>query len=229
MSQLIIVDGMWPDKFCPAQVPGLCGVDLSQFEAYFGATQQARLDADAAMNAMKLNVKQHDYFPVLHLALALAVTGDATRAEKLSDSVNKDQPLNTYVRRWLPLIQAAMALAHKNADKAVEALRETSPNELGAEEELIPIYERGQAYLMLHNGSAAASEFQKVVDHPGIVGMNPIGALARLGLARACALESDTAKARAAYQDFLTLWKDADPDIPIFIAAKSEYAKLQQF
>jgi tetratricopeptide (TPR) repeat protein len=202
-------------------------VDLSQFEAYFGATRQARLDADAAMKAMKLKVSEHDYSPVLRLALALAMAGDATRAEKLSYGVNKDQPLNTYVQHWLPVIHAAMALAHNNADEAIALLRETSPYELGAKQELIPVYERGQAYLMLHNGSAAASEFQKVVDHPGIVGMNPIGALARLGLARACALESDTAKARAAYQDFLTLWKDADPDIPIFIAAKSEYAELQ--
>jgi len=207
-----------------------CGetcVDLSQFEAYFGATQQARLDADAAMKAMKLNVNEGDYFAVLHLALALAVAGDATRAEKLSYGVHKDQPLSTYVQRWLPMIHAAMALAHKNADKAVALLRETSPYELGAKEELIPIYERGQAYLMLHNGSAAASEFQKIVDYPGIVGMNPIGALAHLGLGRAYAAQGDTAKSRASYQDFLTLWKDADPDIPILKQAKAEYAKLQ--
>jgi hypothetical protein len=87
--------------------------------------------------------------------------------------------------------------------------------------------ERGRAYLALGNGSAAAAEFQKIVDHPGIVGINPIGALAHVGLARADAMQGDTAKSRAAYQDFLTLWKDADPDIPILIAAKSEYAKLR--
>jgi hypothetical protein len=96
------------------------------------------------------------------------------------------------------VIHAAKALAHKNADKAVALLRETSPYELGAKQQLLPIYERGQAYLMLHNGSAAAPEFQRIVDHPGIVGMNPIGALAR-----ACALQCDTAKARDAYQDVM--------------------------
>jgi eukaryotic-like serine/threonine-protein kinase len=207
-----------------------CGeacVDLSQFEAYFGATQQARVDAEAAMKAMKLNANKVGYFPVLHLALVLALAGDDIRAEKLSYGVDKDQPLSAYVQRWLPMVQAAMALTHKNADKAVALLRETTPYELDAREQLIPIYERGQAYLMLHNGSAAASEFQKIVDHPGIAGMNPIGALGRLGLARAYALQRDTAKARDAYQVFLTLWKDADPEIPIFIAAKSEYAKFQ--
>jgi hypothetical protein len=85
---------------------------------------------------------------------------------------------------------------------------------------------RGEAYLVARQGSEAVSEFQKILDHRGIVQNDPIGALAHLGLARAYAMSADTAKARAAYQDFLMLWKDADPDIPIFIAAKEEYAKL---
>jgi hypothetical protein len=89
------------------------------------------------------------------------------------------------------------------------------------------IYMRGEAYLMVHNGSAAAAEFQKLLDHPGVVRNFPLGALAHLGLARANALQGDTPKARTAYQDFLTLWKDADPDIPILKQAKAEYAKLQ--
>ena len=101
-----------------------------------------------------------------------------------------------------------------------------SPYKLGSPR-LLPIYERGQAYLMLHNSSCAAAEFQKVIDHPGIVGEFPVGALAHLGVARAYALRGDTAKARSAYQDFLTLWKDADPDVPILQQAKAEYAKLQ--
>ena len=92
---------------------------------------------------------------------------------------------------------------------------------------LCPVYLRGEAYLMLHDAKGAAAEFQKFIDHRGLVLNFPWGALARLGLARAYAMQGDTAKAKAAYQDFLTLWKDADPDIPIFIAAKSEYAKLQ--
>ena len=86
---------------------------------------------------------------------------------------------------------------------------------------------RGEAYLMLHDGNRAAVEFQKFIDHRGLVGNFPWGALARLGLARAYALQNDTAKARAGFQDFLTLWKDADPGIPILKEAKTEYAKLQ--
>jgi hypothetical protein len=92
---------------------------------------------------------------------------------------------------------------------------------------LYPVFVRGESYLAAHQGSDAAAEFQKIIDHRGIVLNEPIGALAHLGLARAYTMQGDTAKAKAAYQDFLTLWKDADPDIPIFIAAKAEYAKLQ--
>jgi ATP/maltotriose-dependent transcriptional regulator MalT len=92
---------------------------------------------------------------------------------------------------------------------------------------LCPVYLRGETYLMLHDGKAAAAEFQKFIDQRGVVVNFPWGALARLGLARASAMQGDSAKARAAYQDFLALWKDADPDIPILKQAKAEYAKLQ--
>ena len=91
---------------------------------------------------------------------------------------------------------------------------------------MYPVYIRGQAQLAAHNGAAAATEFQKFLDHRGVTLNFPLGALAHLGLARAYAMQGDTAKARAAYNDFFTLWKDADPEIPILIAAKSEYAKL---
>jgi DNA-binding winged helix-turn-helix (wHTH) protein/tetratricopeptide (TPR) repeat protein len=197
---------------------------LSQFEAYFGALQQARLDADAAMKA----TNEDEYVSVLHLALAVAMAGNTTRAETLCDNVEKEHPVSTVVQRWLPMIHAAEALALKNPDRAVELLHETSSYELGAKVVLVPTYERGQAYLMQHSGSAAASEFQKIIDHPGIVGVSPIGALARLGLARAFMLQGDTAKALDEYRDFLTLWKDADRDIPVFIAAKSEYARASR-
>jgi eukaryotic-like serine/threonine-protein kinase len=92
---------------------------------------------------------------------------------------------------------------------------------------LYPVFVRGEAYLAAHQGKEAASEFQKIIDHRGIVLNSPIGALAHLQIARAYAMQGDTAKAKAAYQDFLTLWKDADPDIPILITAKAEYAKLK--
>jgi eukaryotic-like serine/threonine-protein kinase len=122
-----------------------------------------------------------------------------------------------------------------NANRSTEAtmfLEAAAPYELGQPPQLqlgtmYPVYIRGQAQLMAHNGSAAAAEFQKFLDHRGITLNFPLGALARLGLARAYAMQGDTAKARAAYQDFLALWKDADPNIPILIAAKAEYAKLQ--
>jgi eukaryotic-like serine/threonine-protein kinase len=92
---------------------------------------------------------------------------------------------------------------------------------------MYPVFVRGQAYLQTHQGREAAAEFQKILEHRGMVNLVPIGALARLGIARAYAVQGDTVKAKAAYQDFLTLWKDADPDIPILLAAKAEYAKLR--
>jgi eukaryotic-like serine/threonine-protein kinase len=112
---------------------------------------------------------------------------------------------------------------------AIETLQNAAPYELGGlwNLSLYPIYLHGEAYLASHQGSQAAAEFQKILDYRGIMLNRPIGTLAHLQLARAYAMQGDTAKAKAAYQDFLTLWKDADPDIPIFIAAKAEYAKLQ--
>ena len=110
-------------------------------------------------------------------------------------------------------------------------LEAAAPYELGTAEALIsylyPAYVRGQAYLLAHNGTAAAAEFQKLLDHRGIVGNFVTGTLAHLQIGRAYAMAGDTAKAKAAYQDFFTIWKEADPDIPILKQAKAEYAKLQ--
>lgn len=170
-------------------------------------------------------------------ALALARAGDTAGAEKLAAELNGEFQLSTVVQKyWLPTIGAAIALNHNDPNKAVQLLKVASPIELGTPTQavvfLCPIYVRGEAYLMLHQGSAARAEFQKFIDHQGIVVNFPWGALARLGLARAYALEAQTDpaardKARAAYQDFLTLWKDADPDVPVLKQAKAEYAKLQ--
>jgi predicted Zn-dependent protease len=131
-------------------------------------------------------------------------------------------------------MRATIELGRNNADKAIEILQAAIPYELGTSTPapivggtLYPIYVRGQAYLKLRQGKEAAAEFQKILDHRTIVQNFITGALAHLGLARAYALQGDTAKARAAYNDFFTLWKEADPDIPILIAAKSEYAKLK--
>jgi len=158
-------------------------------------------------------------------ALALAGAGDTAAAEKLAAELDKTFPLDTMVQRyWLPTIRAAVALERKDANRAVELLRAGGTIALGLP---YPSYVRGEAYLMLHDGYRAAAEFQKFIDHRVLVGNFPWGALARLGLARAYAMQGEMPKARNAYQDFLTLWKDADPDIPILKQAKAEYAKLR--
>jgi eukaryotic-like serine/threonine-protein kinase len=191
-------------------------------EVEAGNREQARADANAA-------IKLAPNRQVLALAgLALALAGDTAAADKRVAELNLSYPLDTLVQRYrLPAISAAAAFERRDPKRAVELLQGTSAIELGDGGLLLPVYLRGQAYLMLHDGNAAAAEFQKFIDHRGRVGNFPWAALARLQLARACALSGDKTKARIAYQDFLTLWKDADPDIPILNQAKVEYAKLQ--
>jgi predicted Zn-dependent protease len=197
---------------------------LREVEA--GNREQARAEAIAALK-LAPNRDVRDM-----AALALARAGDTAAAEKLAAELDKDFPLDTRVQRyWLPTIRAAVALERKDPDRAIELLKAASTIELGTPTNLTillcPVYLRGEAYLMLRDGSAAAAEFQKFIDHRGIVLNFPWGALARLGLARAYAMQGDTTKAHTAYQDFLTLWKDADPDIPILKQARAEYARLQ--
>jgi serine/threonine protein kinase/Tfp pilus assembly protein PilF len=176
-------------------------------------------------------------------AIALALAGDVGQAARLADDLAKRFPQDTLVQlEFLPQIRGAAALESGNAAKAVEALVAATPYEFG--QGLWPAYIRGEAYLKLGQGSAAAVEFQKIVDHPGAVQNDPVGALAHLGLARAYALAAgighvgagaspvqpdpaELGKARTAYHDFFALWKDADPDIPILKQSKAEYAKLQ--
>jgi hypothetical protein len=150
--------------------------------------------------------------------------GAAPEARPCSDRFSRELPSST--------IRAAIEIERKNPTGAVELLQAASTYELGGPPPtfsgtLYPVYVRGQAELLLHHGSEAAVEFQKFLDHPGIVLNYHTGALAHLGLSRAYVLQGDTANARAAYREFLTLWKDADPDIPVLIAAKAEYAKLK--
>ena len=167
-------------------------------------------------------------------ALSLALTGNAVRAEALADDLGKRFPEDTIVRfNYLPTLHAQFALSRNDASKAIEFLQVAVPYELGQSTasgvltSSYPVFVRGQAYLAAHQGSEAAAEFQKILNHRGIVLNEPIGALAHLQIGRAYAMQGDTAKAKAGYQDFLTLWKDADPDIPVLMAAKSEYAKLK--
>jgi DNA-binding winged helix-turn-helix (wHTH) protein/tetratricopeptide (TPR) repeat protein len=193
-------------------------------EVESGNREQARADADMAIKlAPNRDVRAVG-------ALALARAGATARAEKLAAELDKSFPLDTMVQRyWLPTIQSAVALERKDPNRAIELLKMASTIELsgGFIEPLCPIYVRGETHLMLQDGNAAAVEFQKFIDHRGIVGNFPWGALARLGLARSYAIQGDTAKAKAAYQDFLALWKDADTDVPILKKAQAEYAKLQ--
>jgi serine/threonine protein kinase/tetratricopeptide (TPR) repeat protein len=166
-------------------------------------------------------------------ALALARIGDTARATALVGELEKSYATNSLLKiYWLPTINAAVELNKGNSSQALVYLEAAGPYELGGPQPmqtgtLYPAYLRGQAYLLAHNGTAAVAEFQKLLDHRGIVGNFVTGALARLQLGRAYALSGDTDKAKGAYRDFLTLWKDADPEIRILQEAKAEYAKMQ--
>ncbi len=165
-------------------------------------------------------------------ALTLARVGDVPRATALAGELMKSYAANTLLKLyWLPTINAAIALNKGNSSQALEYLEAVAPYELGEpppfqEGTLYPPYLRGQAYLLRHNGTAAAAEFQKVLDHRGIVLNFVTGALAHLQLGRAYAMAGDTAKAKVAYQDFFTLWKNADPDIPILKEAKGRIREV---
>jgi len=214
----------------------------AQREAAFGIAGQAR-----PLAAAGLKLSPASQGAEVETALAFALAGDAARADSLARDLGKRFPLDTQMQSlWLPAIQAQLALNHNNPALALKTLQVALPpiefgviafaaNASGSC--LYPTYIRGEAYLAAGQGRAAAAEFQKILDHSGIVWNCWTGALAHLGLARANALQARTSqgadadaarvRALAAYKDFLTLWKDADPDIPIVKQAKAEYAKLQ--
>jgi eukaryotic-like serine/threonine-protein kinase len=201
-------------------------VNAALREAEFGNASVAKQDVSAALKlAPGRDVKMLG-------ALALARAGDATRAKEFAEELEKSYPSNTVQKvYWMPTVKAALELDATNFPQALVFLEAAAPYELGSPQQfqlgtMYPAYIRGQTLLLSHNGLAAAAEFQKIIAHPGLVLNFPLGALAHLGLARASALSGDTAKARAAYQAFFALWKDADPDIPILNEAKAEYAKL---
>jgi eukaryotic-like serine/threonine-protein kinase len=166
-------------------------------------------------------------------ALALARAGDATRAATLADQLNAELPVSTLVQRyWLPTIRAEIALVHEDPVEAVALLEAALDYELADTSSsgapaLYPAYVRGSAYLRADNGAAAAAEFQKMLEHRGLTGINPIGALARLGLARAHVLSGDTVKAKTEYQQFIALWKNADRESPVLEQATMEYRSLR--
>jgi serine/threonine protein kinase len=196
-------------------------------EALAGDMALAKQHAQAAL--AQANGKHVEAFS----AIALGLSGDSASAERIAGDLGKRFAEDTIVRfDYLPMIHAAMSLRNGNAAEAIQALATTAPYELGHTNSaftfaLYPVYLRGEAYLAAKQGAAAQVEFQKILDHSGVVGNQSIGAFAHLGLARAYALEGDTPKARAAYLHFLTLWKDADTDVPILKEAKAEYSKMQ--
>jgi len=218
---------------------GIWQANTALQQAAYGNATEARQSAAEALKLAPTSQGTES-----EAALAFAMMDDTRRAESLTQDLNKRFPLDTQMQSlWLPAIRAQLALDRKNPAIALDVLQAASAVELGQIPFLnnisclYPTYVRGEAYLAAGQGGAAAAEFQKILDHSGIVWNCWTGALAHLGVARANALQSrssqgadaDAARVRAlaAYKDFLTLWKDADPDIPILKQAKAEYAKLQ--
>ena len=197
-------------------------------EAESGNDAMAKRDVTAALSSSS------NVFVQTQSALALARSGDIAQATELANVLQKDYPSDTAVNGYfLPTIRAAIELRRNNPKRAIELLQTAMPYELGHLPPvgfLYPAYVRGEAYLMTHQGTEAAAEFQKLIDHRGGVQNFILGARAHLGLARAYAIQEDAEgkdHARAAYQDFLALWKDADPDVPLLKQAKAEFAKLR--
>ncbi|MGO9126583.1 MAG: protein kinase domain-containing protein [Terriglobales bacterium] len=199
-------------------------------EALVGNAAAAKRDALAALELSKGRDVEYG------AAFALALANDFSRSEALASDLEKRFPEDTsVVFNYLPTLRALFALSRGEPAKAIDLLQVAVPHEqaicaiafFGFFGSYYPAYVRGEAYLATHQGAEATAEFQKILDHRGLVAVDPIGALAHLQLGRAYALSGEKAKARTAYQDFLTLWKDADPDLPILKQAKAEYTKLQ--
>jgi tetratricopeptide (TPR) repeat protein/tRNA A-37 threonylcarbamoyl transferase component Bud32 len=208
----------------------LFGTRAALWQAFFGNAALAQRTAKDVLELAKNREVKYG------AALVLAMSGDASQAQFLANDLERDFPEDTSVRyNYLPAVYATLALDHGDPSKAIKLLQVAIPYELSSPRSatfayfgaLYPVYVRGQAYLAARQGAEAAREFQKIVDHRGIVIGDAFGVLARLGMARAYAMQGDTANARKNYQDFLTLWKDADSEIPILKKAKLESAKLQ--
>jgi tetratricopeptide (TPR) repeat protein len=199
-------------------------------EAHFGNRAAAKQRVGTALQSGKGRDVEYA------AAFALALSGDSSGSQRLAEDLAKQFPEDTPVQfEYLPTLRALSALYHKAPSDAIERLQTALPYDLAMPGTaffakfggLYPAYVRGQAYLEAGRGPEAAAEFQKVLDHQGIVLADPIGALVHLQLGRVFALSGDKTKAKAAYEAFLALWKDADPDIPILKQAKAEYVKLQ--
>jgi tetratricopeptide (TPR) repeat protein len=209
------------------EAAGLWQVNAALREAEFGNITEARRQIGIALAFSS----GHDV--ELLAALALARSGESARAQAIIQKMSNESPQSTVLQGyWAPVIRAEIELSSGSAAKAIQILEAARPYELGEPPPfqpatMYPIYVRGQAYLTVHQGKDAAAEFQKILDRKTIVLNFPLGALAQLGLARAYAMQGDTVKARTGYEGFLTVWRNADPDIPLLKQAKVEYAKLQ--
>jgi tetratricopeptide (TPR) repeat protein len=193
---------------------------LAMVQADFGVCDQAR------KNAASIPIgKTRD--ADVYAGFVFATCGDGAKAETIASELNKNYPLNTLVQKVsIPQIRARIELQRGNSAKAIEQLRPTEAFQFGYIADGKPVYLRGLAYLHAKQGLQAVTEFQKILDHKPAFGASPYVSLARLGLARGLVLSGDSAKARIAYQDFFTAWKDGDPDIPIMKDARAEYGKL---
>jgi tetratricopeptide (TPR) repeat protein len=207
---------------------GLWEAGAALREAFFGNNAAAAKRASAALTLSKDREAEYG------AAFALALAGYSSSSLQLANDLEKRFPEDTSVRfSYLPALRSLLALNSREISKALELLQTAIPSESGVPRSanglfgaLYPVYVRGLAHLAAHQGAEAAIEFQEILDHRGIVASDPVGALVHLQIGRAFALSGDKAKAKTAYQDFLTLWKDADPDIPVFREARAELAKL---
>jgi eukaryotic-like serine/threonine-protein kinase len=194
-------------------------------DSELGFLKEARLAMTAALSLPDSG----DSRPLA--AYVFARGGDAAQSQKLMGDLAREWPFDTLLNQvWLPLAQATNDIQRNQPAEAIARLESAAAYEWGGPPSgarYWPTYIRGEAFLKAREGGKAAAEYQKILDHRGIAATSPLYSLARLGLGRAYALQGDTPKARASYQDFFALWKDADPDIPILIAAKAEYAKLK--
>jgi len=196
-------------------------------EALVGNREQAKRQVEGAFRLTD------NPFTQVTGALVLALSGETEKATKIVSTLAERFPANTSMQlQYLPMVRAALAMGTGNGTKAVEAFAKVGNVEQGSPQymnylRMYPVYMHGMACLSARQGAQAAIEFQKIIDRPGLVLNEPVGAWARLGLARALAQSGETEKARTAYQDFLGIWKDADPDVPMLKQAKAEYAKLQ--
>jgi ATP/maltotriose-dependent transcriptional regulator MalT len=196
-------------------------------ESLFGNAEQARRRA-AMVRPAGRDALYGD-------ALVYAYAGDDKKSQELVEQLTNKYPEDTLTQKnYLPTLRAKLALNRGNSAEAIDALRAADAYDLSGTTSSVnewtamyPVFVRGEAFLAAHQGSEAAGEFRKIIEHRGVVLNEPIAALARLGAARADAMQGDAAKARAAYQDFLTLWKEADADVPVFQQAQSEFAKLK--